>query len=174
VSKPLPAEQVEFDATDGHYDFTSWLEPSRSNDTGDGGFPLPLVYERGEVIYGEFVEEVQTLATRDGAFTCVSQVRVATTHEYTTSEIPFDLDPAPSDPEILKELLREPASGVALIVRRIVPVDGAETGYVLRRVETAEDMGQGVHILPNHQVVRVNECVRRMDGWTGEFEDLGP
>jgi len=156
------------------YDFTRWLAPSGANDSASSGFPLRLVYQRGEVIYGEFVEEVQPPQTRDGAFTCVSQVRLATTHEYPTSEIPFDLDPAPSDHDILGQLLQLPASGVVFIVRRINPLDGSENGNVLRRVETAENMGQAVHVRPDHQVVLVNERVWHMDGWTGELEDLGP
>ncbi len=51
---------------------------------------------------------------------------------------------------------------------------GSENGNVLRRVETAENMGQAVHVRPDHQVVLVNERVWHMDGWTGELEDLGP
>jgi hypothetical protein len=35
-------------------------------------------------------------------------------------------------------------------------------------------MRQAVHILPDHQVVVVNERIWQMDGWTGELEDLGP
>jgi hypothetical protein len=88
--------------------------------------------------------------------------------------MPFDLDPAPSDPAILERLLTLPREGKALVVRRIDPVDGTERGWTVAYVPTGLQQYQDVRVLPDHRVLLVNERVWLMDGQTGQIEDKGP
>ena len=167
------------------YDMEPWLdaegvnepqpEPPRSRNEpliADAP-PLPVLFERGEVLYGELTHPIAPSRTRDGTFTCVSTIHLGILHKYTTAEMRFDLEPAPSDPEILDRLLALPLDGRALVVRRIDPTDGSERGWAVAYVPTGLQQHQNIHILPDHRVLLVNERVWLMNGQTGEIEDKG-
>jgi hypothetical protein len=136
-------------------------------------FPLPLLFRQEEVFGADTVLPLEAGETRDSTITSVTLVDLAgmpIAGSEGEAEVLSEL--TQKDRAIYDRLSQLPRSGTGVLIRRVDPISGEVVGWSV--ATTAKTEERHVHVLPDHQVLLVNERIELVNGMTGEVLDEGP